>query len=77
MPKFCELHNWPVEFVATNSNTMDDYAEAVIRALKEGRVDYVVPMPEALLFEGLVDRVDAGGRDTGGPRLDPGGCQGL
>lgn len=63
MPKFCELHNWPVEFVATDSNSIDDYANAIIEALKDGRVDYVVPMPEALLFEGLVDRVGAAGFD--------------
>ena len=61
MPKFCELHNWPVEFIATESNSMDDYAAAIVQALKKGLIDYVVPMPEALLFEGLVDRVSAAG----------------
>jgi phosphoribosylamine---glycine ligase len=61
MPKFCELHNWPVEFVSTDSNSMEDYAGAIIQALKDGRIDYVVPMPEALLFDGLVDRVSAAG----------------
>lgn len=61
MPKFCELHNWPVEFVATQSNAMEDYAEAIIQAIKEGQIDYVIPMPEALLFEGLVDRVSEAG----------------
>jgi phosphoribosylamine--glycine ligase len=61
MPKFSELHNWPVEFVHTNSNSMEDYAEAIIQAIKDGRIDYVVPMPEALLFEGLVDRVSEAG----------------
>lgn len=61
MPKFCEMTNWPVEFVATESNSPDDYASAIIDALRDGRIDYVVPMPEALLFEGLVDRVTEAG----------------
>jgi phosphoribosylamine--glycine ligase len=61
MPKFCELHNWPVEFISTKSNTVDDYGASIIQALKEERIDYVVPMPEALLFEGLVDRVTTAG----------------
>ncbi len=61
MPKFCEEMNWPVEFIPTHSNSMDDYAEAIIQALNDRRIDYVVPMPEALLFDGLVDRVGAAG----------------
>jgi phosphoribosylamine--glycine ligase len=61
MPKFCELAKWPVEFVATQSNSPEDYAAAIIAALNDGRIDYVVPMPEALLFEGLVDQVTSAG----------------
>lgn len=61
MPAFCEMTNWPVAFVGTESNSPDDYASAIIAALRDGRVDYVVPMPEALLFEGLVDRVTEAG----------------
>ncbi len=57
MPKFCEIMNWPVEFVATASNSVEDYTKAIISALKDKTVDYVLPMPEALLFEGLVDAV--------------------
>ena len=61
MPAFCKIMNWPVEFVATGSNSVEDYTRAIIGALEEGRVDYVIPMPEALLFEGLVDAVAAAG----------------
>jgi phosphoribosylamine--glycine ligase len=61
MPKFCEIMNWPVEFVATNSNSVEDYSAAIIAALKEENIDYVIPMPEALLFEGLVDTVEQAG----------------
>lgn len=61
MPKFVEVMNWPVAFIPTRSNSADDYADAIIDALENGLVDCVVPMPEALLFEGLVDRVEAAG----------------
>ena len=61
MPKFCEIMNWPVEFVATASNSVADYTTAIISALKEEKIDYVIPMPEALLFDGLVDAVEQAG----------------
>ena len=61
MPKFAKLMNWPVQFVPTVSNSVQDYAESLIEALKNGEIDYAVPMPEALLFEGLVDTVTAAG----------------
>jgi phosphoribosylamine--glycine ligase len=61
MPRFAELMNWPVEFVATASNSVADYAEGIIQAMSEGAIDYVVPMPEALLFDGLVDMLEAAG----------------
>ncbi|MBW2635784.1 MAG: hypothetical protein JRE14_17080, partial [Deltaproteobacteria bacterium] len=40
---------------------VDSYSRSIIAALEDGTVDCVVPMPEALLFEGLVDRVEAAG----------------
>ena len=61
MPAFVEMMKWPVTFVPTRSNAFDDYAAAGIDALKSGRIDYLVPMPEALLFDGLVDRLAAAG----------------
>jgi phosphoribosylamine--glycine ligase len=61
MPKLTEMMNWPVEFISTDSNSMHDYAAAIIRNLKEENIDYVIPMPESLLFEGLVDEVEAAG----------------
>jgi len=61
MPVFCEIMNWPVEFVETASNSVADYTAAIITALKEEKVDYVIPMPEALLFDGLVDAVEQAG----------------
>jgi phosphoribosylamine--glycine ligase len=61
MPEFCEIMGWPVEFVATASNSAEDYSTTIIGALREGKIDYVIPMPEALLFEGLVDAVEQAG----------------
>ncbi|CAB1061451.1 Phosphoribosylamine--glycine ligase (EC [Olavius sp. associated proteobacterium Delta 1] len=61
MPVFCEIMNWPVEFVETASNSVADYTAAIITALKEEKIDYVIPMPEALLFDGLVDAVEQAG----------------
>jgi phosphoribosylamine--glycine ligase len=61
MPKYAELMNWPVAFIPTKDNSAEGYATAIIQALKQGAVDYVVPMPEALLFEGLVDAVEKEG----------------
>ncbi len=61
MPKFSEIMNWPVEFIPTNSNSVEDYTTAIITALTEKKIDYVIPMPEALLFEGLVDALEHAG----------------
>jgi phosphoribosylamine--glycine ligase len=61
MPAFCEIMNWPVEFIETASNSVADYTAAIIAALSDGKIDYVIPMPEALLFEGLVDAVEQAG----------------
>jgi phosphoribosylamine--glycine ligase len=61
MPAFAEIMNWPVEFIHTNSNSVEDYAQAIIEALRTDAVDYVIPMPESLLFNGLVDMVAEAG----------------
>lgn len=61
MPKFAELMNWPIHFIPTASNSVADYTESLLRALQDGEVDYVIPMPEALLFDGLVDAVEEAG----------------
>jgi phosphoribosylamine--glycine ligase len=61
MPRFVDMMGWPVAFVETRSNSVDDYSESLIRAMGDGRVDVALPMPEALLFEGVVDRIEAAG----------------
>ena len=65
MPKFVETMNWPIVFIPTEGNSYDEYAAAIIKAFQTGAVDYVVPMPEALLFDGLVDEVEAAGFGDG------------
>lgn len=61
MPEFARIMNWPISFIPTTDNSVDAYAAAIIAALKDGLVDYVIPMPEDLLFQGLVDEVAAAG----------------
>lgn len=61
MPEFAKIMNWPVDFIPTVDNSVGSYAAAIIGALKSGAVDYVMPMPEDLLYQGLVDEVEKAG----------------
>ena len=42
MPKFAETMNWPIAFIPTEGNSYDEYAAAIIDALKKEAIDYVV-----------------------------------
>ena len=55
MPPFAKSMQWPVKFIPTTDNSKKAYASAIIDALKNGSIDCVVPMPEDLLLDGLVD----------------------
>ena len=61
MVEYARQNNWPITFLPTDDNSTDAYARTVIQSLGQGLIDYVVPMPEALLFDGLVDRVEKAG----------------
>ncbi|MBL7178806.1 MAG: hypothetical protein ABIK98_07620 [Pseudomonadota bacterium] len=61
MPPFASFMQWPVEFIPTQDNTKEAYAAAIIDALKKGSIDCVVPMPEDLMLDGLVDELDKAG----------------
>ncbi len=61
MPPFVQRMNWPVEFVPVAEHTVPAYAQALVTAFQEGALDYALIMPEALVFEGLVDRVAEAG----------------
>ncbi|MEW5909591.1 MAG: hypothetical protein AB1659_07320 [Thermodesulfobacteriota bacterium] len=61
MPEFSKQMNWPVAFIPTSSNSAPDFSNAIIEAIRNQEIDYVVPMPEALLFDGLVDTLESVG----------------
>ncbi len=61
MPAFVKKMDWPVDFLPVGEHTAPAYAEALIAAFREGLLDYALIMPEALVFEGLVDRVEQAG----------------
>ncbi len=63
MPKFAQkdIMDWDVEFVSTADNSAESYATAIAQALENGALDYVVPMPEGLIFNGIVDMVAESG----------------
>ncbi len=61
MPKMAKIMNWPIEFLPTRDNSVEAYAETIVKGFREGKLDYVVPMPEALLFNGLVDILEREG----------------
>ncbi|MEE8540638.1 MAG: hypothetical protein V3S66_03165, partial [Desulfobacterales bacterium] len=61
MPEYAEIMDWPVHFIPTKSNSVPDYADTIIRSMEAGDIDYLIPMPEALLFDGLVDQLETAG----------------
>ena len=61
MPPFAKTMQWPIKFLSTTDNSKKAYAAAIIEALKNGSIDGVVPMPEDLLLEGLVDELEEAG----------------
>ena len=56
-----EWFDWPVDFLPTAENSTEAYAEALVQAFREGSLDCALPLPEALQYGGIVDRV----RDSG------------
>ena len=58
MPPFVKSMQWPVKFIPTTDNSKKAYASAIIDALKNGSIDCVVPMPEDLLLDGLLDKLE-------------------
>ena len=61
MRPFAKSMQWPIKFIPTRDNTKKGYAEAIIDALKNSSIDCVVPMPEDLLLDGLVDELEKAG----------------
>lgn len=69
MPRIArDIMGWDVGFIPARDNTVESYALAAGEALEKRELDYVVPMPESLLFNGIVDRLEQqghGGRVAG------------
>ena len=61
MAPFAEKMRWPVSFIPTQANTVEDYAQALIGAFNKGELDIGLIMPESLIFQGIVDRVAEAG----------------
>ena len=61
MPAFARKMNWPVDFISVPDNSAEAYGGALIEAFKQKRLDLALVMPEALIFEGLVDKVSVAG----------------
>ena len=63
MPRLAatDMQDWPVDFISTEDNSVQSYAQAAIEAMHSGQIDYLLPLPEALLFQGLVDELDQAG----------------
>ncbi|MFI5355570.1 MAG: hypothetical protein ACHQX0_08175, partial [Desulfobaccales bacterium] len=61
MPAWANKMKWPVDFLATANNSVLAFAESLIQAFQEGALDLALIMPEALIFDGLVDLVAEAG----------------
>jgi len=57
MPAWAARMKWPVDFLPTANNSVPAFAETLIRAFQNGALDLALIMPEALIFDGLVDLV--------------------
>jgi phosphoribosylamine--glycine ligase len=61
MPAFAQKMNWPVGFIPVAENTTEAFAAALIAAFQQGGLDLALIMPEQLIFNGLVDRLNEAG----------------
>ncbi len=57
MPEFAKIMKWPISFISTESTSVTSYAQSISTAFQAGFLDYVIPMPEDLFYQGLVDEV--------------------
>ena len=55
MPEFAMTMGWDVGFVPTHDNTVNSYAQAMADSFEKEEIDYAIPMPESLIFNGIVD----------------------
>jgi phosphoribosylamine--glycine ligase len=74
MPAWAQKMKWPVDFLPVANNSAPAFAEALIRAFQDGALDLALVMPEALVFDGLVDLVAEAGHAGRILGLDRGGA---
>ena len=53
--------DWFVKIFPVAGKSLEEYKTAVLEAFESGEIDYVVIMPEDLLYEGLVDELISAG----------------
>ena len=52
---------WTVKIFPVADKSVEDYKQVIIKAFEDGEIDYVVIMPEDLIYEGLVNElIEAG-----------------
>jgi phosphoribosylamine--glycine ligase len=61
MPPFARKMNWPVGFIPVADNTPAAFAAALTAAFQQQALDLAIILPEALIFEGLVDQLEEAG----------------
>ncbi|MCG8688197.1 MAG: hypothetical protein MI892_25200 [Desulfobacterales bacterium] len=62
MPEIArDIMGWDIDFIPTQDNSIQSYAQAMEDALEKGDVDYIIPMPESMIFNGIVDLLEAKG----------------
>jgi len=52
---------WELNILPVANKSVEDYKKAILKAFEDGEIDYVVIMPEDLIYEGLVDEIIAAG----------------
>ncbi len=62
MPRIArDIMGWDIGFIPTETNHAQDFAKALEQAFDEKNLDYLIPMPESLLFNGIVDLLEEKG----------------
>ncbi|MBW1826388.1 MAG: hypothetical protein JRI78_05165, partial [Deltaproteobacteria bacterium] len=55
--------NWTVKIFPIEGKAVEDYKTVIIEAFENGEIDYIVIMPEDLIYEGIVDELIEAGYD--------------
>lgn len=61
MPEVAKIMKWPIKFIPTIDNSVESFVAGIVEAFKKKQLDYVIPMPEELLYHGLIDKLERAG----------------